>query len=56
MRNLRCLLPDGYIVVGYYTQHPCDDRAYLIEALCWGPNGSVGRWIPDRLASDEAEQ
>lgn len=53
MRNLLCLLPDGHIVVGYYGKHPCDGKAYLLEALCWGPRGPVGRWMPHAASNEE---
>lgn len=45
MRNLTCVLPDGYIVVSYWANHPCSNAPYMVEAVCWGKAGAVGRWF-----------
>ncbi len=38
MRNLRALLPDGYIQVDYWAPHPCGGY-YLAESWCWNSQG-----------------
>jgi hypothetical protein len=45
VRNLTCLLPDGFLGITYWAPHPCDDKLYMVEAWVWGPSGRVGYWM-----------
>jgi hypothetical protein len=44
MRNLRCLLPDGYLPVAIWAPHGCGGW-YIADAWVYGPHGRIGMWI-----------